>query len=103
MAERWFVVPVANPSDPTTEAAPKYKDTSGLDGHTGRIVTISGTDYFLVRFYGTTSALDTIESNSDATSLQEAGLTKSDVETELNERTGHTLTFSEWEQRFLTA
>lgn len=105
MADRWFRVPVVtNPSwDSTADRAPKYEDESGITRATGNVVTISGTDYYAVRFYGTTSALDTVEGYSDATSLQESGLSKSDIETELNERTGHSYSFSEWEQRFLTS
>lgn len=102
--DRWFTVPVAQASSGgVTSNVPKYQDTSGIELSAGQIVTISGTDYFLVRFSGTTSALDTVEGKSDTTSIQESGLSKSDVETELNERTGHNYSFTEWEKRFFTS
>lgn len=106
MADRWFAVPVigtgdakANPPDPFR---PKYTDTFGISGWAGQIVTVDDTDYYAARFVGTTSALDDVESHDDATSLQESGYTESDVANWLNDRTGHSYTFSEWEDRFLT-
>lgn len=101
MADRWFQVPVSGSGTVDDPVLPKYHDTSGISDWSGQIVTISGTDYFIVRFYGTTSALDTVESKADATSLQESGLTKSDIATYLNNKTGNSYSFSEWESRFM--
>ena len=103
MAARWFSVPVViDPAWSIAGAAPKYADTSGLSGWAGQRVTIDGSEYYAVRYYGTTTALDEIEANDDATSLQESSYTESDVAAWLNDKTGHNYTFSEWEERFLT-
>lgn len=103
MAERWFTVPVIGDGTMGNEIRPKYSNESGINGWIGQIVAIDTSDNYVVRFYGTSSALDTIESYSDTTSLQESGLSKTDVESYLNDKTGHSYSFSEWETRFLTA
>jgi len=100
MATRWFLVTLT--TDVTGGTRPKYWDASGIEGYAGQDITVNGTDYFAVRFRGTTSALDSIESNSDAASIQESGYSKSDVAAYLNDKTGHEYSFSEWEERFLT-
>lgn len=102
MADRWFLVPITGTGTTDDPYEPKYAATSGVSGWAGHIVTVSGSDYFAVRYHGTTSSLDSIESNSDATSIQEAGLSKQDVADYLNNETGHAYSFSEWENRFFT-
>lgn len=102
MADRWYLVPIAGTGPLADPYRPKYTSESGISGWSGQQVTVSGTDYYAVRFVGTTSALDTIETYSDATSLQESGLSKSDIASYLNKKTGNSYSFSEWEQRFLT-
>lgn len=102
MAERWFQVPISGSGTNTDPYEPKYAGTSGISSWAGQQVTVSGSDYYAVRYVGTTSALDEIEAYSDATSMQEAGLSKSDVAAYLNDETGYNYSFAEWEDRFLT-
>lgn len=102
MANRWFLVPIVGTGTSSDPYRPKYSDESGISDHAGQQVTVDGSDYYAVRLYGTTSALDTVESYSDATSIQESSYTKSDIASYLNNKTGLSYTFSEWEERFLS-
>lgn len=99
MASRWFLVPQVGTGTVSDPYRPKYEGE--VEDFAGGECVVDGTTYYVVKFYGTTSALDTVESYSDATSVQELGFSESDVAAELNERTGHSYTLSEWEQRFL--
>lgn len=102
MANRWFLVPITGTGSHTDPHRPKYSNEAGISGWAGQQVTVNGSDYYAVRYVGTTSALDTIESYSDADSLPVYSYTKSDLSGYLNNKTGLNYTFSEWEQRFLT-
>lgn len=102
MANRWFLVAITGTGTLSDPYRPKYSGTSGISGWAGQQVTVNGTDYYAVRYVGTTSALDEIEAYNDATSLAESSYTKSDVADWLNNKTGHAYSFTEWEQRFLT-
>lgn len=102
MANRWFLTSVVGTGDATDPIRPKYTDTSGISGWSGQRVTVNSTEYFAARFVGTQSALDEVEGYSDATSIAESSYTESDIADYLNQRTGHSRTFSEWEDAFLT-
>lgn len=102
MANRWFLVPIVGTGEANDPYQPKYAGTSGISGWAGQLVTVDGSDYYAARFVGSSSALDEVEANDDATSLRESGYTQGDVASWLNDKTGHSYTFSEWEERFLT-
>lgn len=102
MANRWFLVPIIGTNTPDDPNRPKYGYETGISGWTGQQVTVNGSDYYAARFVGSTSALDTVESYSDATSIAESSYTESDFANWLNNTTGKSYTFAEWEDRFLT-
>lgn len=102
MAERWFLTPIVGSGSHTDPFKPKYSTELGISGWSGQQVTVNGSDYYAVRYVGTTSALDTIESYNDADSLPESSYTKSDLAGYLNNTTGHNYSFAEWEDRFFT-
>jgi hypothetical protein len=120
MADRWFVVPTEqyeetndNGDVTRTKIRPKYSDTDALKGFTGSMISIGmrdpwavfatagyDTDYYVVRFYGPSDALDRIASNDDATDLSQVNNTKYWVQVMLNDLLNNDLTADEWVKRF---
>lgn len=113
MAEELFVVPPDSYTDvngdPNTE--PKYVHThSGVDGYSGTIhffdadtwpdVPWSGSEMFVVRVYGTQTAIDDIASHDDAYGQTEYSISDQEIADYLNDRFGYDYTFSEWMDRF---
>lgn len=113
MADRWFVVPIVGTGGATDPYRPKYSSTSGLTGYTGNThyfdestysdLPWSGQEMYVVRYYGSTSALDTVAGYDDAYGKQEYSLTDSEVADYLNDKFGVTRTFEEWLGSFQAA
>jgi len=68
MPDRWFNLPKTTLSDGTI--VPDYVDRAGVDGWSGNV--IGNSPRYVVRVYGTTSALDAIANESGATELEDA-------------------------------
>ena len=115
--DRWFVVPPKTFEETDgdgnvvrTRTAPKYSDVSGVSGFSGNLhffdqktysnLPWSGTEMYVVRFYGSDEALNTVAGNEDAYGKVEYGLSDSDVAGYLNDRFGDNLSFGEWIGKF---
>lgn len=83
---RWYIVPseeITDESTGETEIRPKYSDKAGIEGFSGSTIDESdlGSYYsvltqiqpdktwYIVRFYGTVEALNSISTHEDAQSL----------------------------------
>lgn len=103
MSKRLFLVPVV-----TREGlqSPKYEQSDGLNGWSGTTLNLDAFDlplsgtWYMVWFYGPVEALDTIESQPDAYTIDEQGLTKADLASYLNDHFGTDRTFTEWLDSF---
>lgn len=97
MPTRWFIIPpVSIPDDPgDTSDGPKYVIEQGLSS-AGHAIQFNGNRRYIVQVRGTQTELDNLASQNDVVAPPE-----SDVETQLNEKTGKNLTFTEWSDRFI--
>lgn len=120
MADRWFVVPTEQYEETNDDGEvvasgtrPKYSDTDALNGFAGNVISIGmrdpwtvfatagyDTDYYIVRYYGPSDALDRIASNDDATDLSQVNNTKYWIKVMLNDLLDKDLTADEWVKRF---
>lgn len=99
MALRWFAVPRVGAGLSTEAYQPKYSDQ--VDAWAGQDITWNGENWYIARFTADTTTLDNIQAESDAYTLEETGLSKQDIVDWLNEKTGHSYSFEEWQQRFI--
>lgn len=105
-AEQWFVVPVAGSGELLDPYRAKYRDTDGIESTTGTPKDFSAekwselpwypNEMFVVRFYGTQSAIDAVAANADAYGKQEYSISDAEVAEYLNDKTGLDRTFAEW-------
>lgn len=106
MANRFFVVPIATTDD--GGRYPKYSDEGGITGFSGNTMDFSAdkwsdlpwypNEMYVLRFYGDTSTLDTIEGYDDAWSENDAS--ESEIADYLNDKFGESRSYSEWLNHF---
>lgn len=97
MADRWFRLPGTGAGTQADPHLPQYVDASGIDGWAGQNPHPDGSPEWVVHVFGTTTALDDIAAEPDATEL-----TDNDVETAMNNMAGvaGTRTAAEWSDAF---
>lgn len=110
MPNRWFIVPVAGNGDRNDMYRPKYADTNGITDYSGHRRDFSASKWsdlpwypnemYVVRFYGTNKALNSVRKKNDAYGKKEYSLSDSEIAEYLNDKFGRSLTFSEWLNRF---
>lgn len=109
MADRWFIVPVTGSGTESDAYRPKYGENA--DGYSGNRKDFSAdkwsdlpwypNEMYVVRIYGDTATLDSIQGNDDAYTHQEYdNITKSDVADYLNDKFNESRTFEEWLNHF---
>lgn len=109
---RWFVVPRAGTGDQSDPYRPEFHD-AGVDSFSGMWHDFSDDVYsdlpwypdpmYVVRVYGTDSALDALASYDDCYGKQEHDLSDSEVADYLNDARGETFSFTEWTDRLLAS
>lgn len=116
MTDEWFVIGVTTELDDdgaTEIRIPKYVDGIGdIDSWVGRINDFSestwsdlswyGREMFVIRVYGTQTALDELAARDDAWGKVHEGIADSEAAEYLNDRHGMDRSWGEWEQHYLT-
>lgn len=110
MSERWFVLPRLGDGSRGAPWRPDLKG-AGVEAFAGQVVDFSDTTYddlpwhpetmFVLRVYGTDTALDELASYDDVYGKVEHGISDAEAASYLNDRLGNDMTFAEYESAFL--
>lgn len=106
MPDEWFVI-----APDADGMGPKYVLAEpGIDGYSGTKLTFDAPQFsqlpwapdpmWVVRVYGSDTALTSLAGYSDAYGQTEYGLSTGDIAKYLNARSGRSRSFAEWVERF---
>lgn len=107
MTKRWFILPVITEQDITGQEIEKPKYVSQVERYSGNLYDLTDWDavpltgkYYIAKLRAPDSVLNDIESEKDAYTRQEYGISEDKIADVLNKEFGKNLSFSEWGQRF---
>lgn len=106
MPDSWFVTPIDEVPTPDgsgdVDRVPMYVRDAGIGATSGSVwVAPNGTEYYIVRCYGTSAQLDDLASRSGVSSIWGDDATQAEVRDALNDRFNLSRTFEEWEKTIL--